>query len=421
MPALPERPSAEYLRKYAKRLARDRALRLAEAQRLVARDYGFATWAELLHEVDRMSGTEAVAGASVPPLLAAVRRGDVAAVRALLASGENPQRGDGRETPLHAAARRGPLALVEALIEGGALEWQTDRDGRTPLDVARRNRPLERKRILALLDRTRIDDPSFRAAVAAIHAGDLATLERLVDAEPRLLRERIAGPEAYRRAPRHDYFRDPKLFWFVAGNPAQAERMAPNTTELARAMIARGVDRADLDYALELTMSSAAAREAGLQQPLVRLLLTAGARPAREAIGVAAAHREVEVLRALVADGLPWDASLAAALGDNTRLRDLIAGADPASISAALGLALINGNLEGARIALDAGADPNAYMPVHAHCTPLHQAAGDDNVAAIDVLLERGARADARDTLWGATPLEWAIYLDKPAARERLS
>ena len=38
MSGLPVRPSAEHLRKQAKRLARDRSLRLAEAQRLVARE-----------------------------------------------------------------------------------------------------------------------------------------------------------------------------------------------------------------------------------------------------------------------------------------------------------------------------------------------------------------------------------------------
>jgi hypothetical protein len=418
MPELPARPSAEHLRKDAKRLSRDRSLRLADAQRQLACDYGFRSWADLLREVARLRGLEAE---PAPPLLAAVRAGDVAGVRRLLAQGENPQRGDGRETPLHAAARLGPLALVEALIEGGALEWQADAAGRTPLAVARRSRAPERDGIIALLDRTRIEDPAFRAAVAAIHAGDVASLERLLDAEPRLLRERILGPEAYRRARRHDYFRDPKLFWFVASNPKLVERMPPNLTAVAGAMLDRGVDAADLDYALELTMSSDAARTQGFQVPLVRMLVAAGARLTRQAVLVAAGYRELAVLRALVDDGLlPWDAPLAAALGANDRLEENLASAAPADVADALGLALINGNLEGARLALEAGADPNAFMPVHTHGTPLHQAAADDNVAAIELLLERGARTDACDTLWGATPLGWAIHLGNAAARARL-
>src|ERR1700682_1904285 len=156
MSGLPVRPSAEHLRKQAKRLARDRSLRLAEAQRLLANEYGFRNWAELMRHV-------------------AVARGEEA--------GPSPRLADGRETPLHAAARRGPLALVETLIAGGALEWQTDAAGRTPLDVARRGRARQRSEIVALLDRSLIADPSFRAAVDAIHAGDVAALGRLLEDE----------------------------------------------------------------------------------------------------------------------------------------------------------------------------------------------------------------------------------------------
>ena len=47
MSELPARPSKEHLRKQAKRLARDKSLGLAEAQRKLAADYGANTWAEL--------------------------------------------------------------------------------------------------------------------------------------------------------------------------------------------------------------------------------------------------------------------------------------------------------------------------------------------------------------------------------------
>jgi len=417
MPTLPVRPSREHLRKEAKRLARDRSLRLSEAQRLLATGYGFRTWASLMRQVDVTLGASRP---PVPPILAATRTGDVEAVRRLLAEGANPRVGDGRETPLHAAARRGPLALVETLIAGGALAWETDAAGRTPLDVARRGRARERAAIVALLDRRTIADPSFRAAVEAIHAGDVAGLERLLDAEPRLLRERIVEPEVYREATRADYFLDPKLFWFIANNPALVETMAPNIVDVARAMIARGVAQEDLDYTLALTMSGNVAREQGHQLPLVDLLIEAGARPGREAIAAAAAHRELDVLRALPAAGFPLDAPVAAALGENARLRELIATAGPTDVAEAFSFAVINGNLEGVRIALDAGADVNARLTVHSHSTALHQAAVDDNVELIELLLARGARPDARDTLWDSTPLGWAIHQNRSAARAAL-
>lgn len=351
------------------------------------------------------------------PLFAAVRARDVEAVRRLIAEGANPRLDDGRETPLHAAARRGPLALVEALIEGGALEWQTDRDGRTPLDVARRSRARERSAIVALLDRNTITDPSFRAAVDAIHAGDTAVLARLLDAEPRLLRERIVGPDVYRRVRRKWYFTDPKLFWFVANNPTLAERMPPNMADVARVMIDRGVDQADLDYALELAMTSSAAREHAQQVPLMRVLLAAGATPTRDAIVMAAGYRELDALRVLIDGGQPMSAPVAAALGADEALRELLRSASREDVQTAFGLAVINRNAEAARLALDAGADVDAFLPVHAHLTALHQAVHDDDVVLIELLLARGARTDRRDTLWDATPLGWAIYHDRANAR----
>jgi hypothetical protein len=121
--------------------------------------------------------------------------------------------------PLHAAAERGPLALVELLIRRGAVEWIPDRAGRRPLDAARASMAPDRDAIVELLDRPVLRDPPFRAAVAAIQSGDVATLERLLDARPRLLHERAMEPACYRESGREQYFLDPKLLWFVAFNP----------------------------------------------------------------------------------------------------------------------------------------------------------------------------------------------------------
>ncbi len=354
-------------------------------------------------------------------LFAAVRAGDVGAVRQLLAAGENPRLDDGRETALHAAARRGPLALVEALIEGGALTWQPDRAGRLALDVARRGRARERAAIVRLLDERFIADPSFRAAVDAVHAGDTAGLATLLDAEPRLLRDRIMGPDVYRKVRRHQYFLDPKLFWFVANNPTLVDRMAPNIVDVARVMIDRGVDQADLDYALELTMTSSVAREQGHQLSLMHALLAAGARATRNAVAMTAAYRELDALRALLDGDQPMTAPIAASLGANDQLRELLRNANREDVQTAFGLAVINGRLEAARMALAAGADVDAYLPVHAHSTALHQAANDDNVAMIELLLEHAARRDQRDTLWNATPLDWAKFLKRTHAEAALA
>jgi hypothetical protein len=452
---LPARPSREHLRKQAKRLARQGSLGLAEAQRKIAACYGAATWAELMRRVDAALGGEPT---SLSPLGAAARAGDLAAVRrlideghapdsaeagtgtplwqacageasaevriaiagALLAAGANPRHDNGGETALHAAAARGPLALVERLIRGGALEWQPDRKGRPPIAAARRGKASDKAAIVELLDRPVIRDPSFRAAVDALQRGDAPALARLIDDEPRLLRERILEPDCYREASRSQYFRDPKLFWFVANNPTLMKRMPANIVEVAGIMIARGVDRSDLDYALELVMTSAPARDQGLQIPLLDALIKAGATPTPQAIDTTLAHRELPPVLALLQAGHPVTAAIAAALGHTDLLAGLLRAAPADEVQRALGMAVINGQVEAARQAIDAGADVNAVLPVHSHSTPLHQAAIDENLELLKLLVARGARPDIADTLWGSTPLGWAIHQGKARARAYL-
>ena len=324
------------------------------------------------------------------------------------------------ETALHAAARHGPLSLVEKLIAEGAIEWRPDGKGRTALDVARAGNAADKDAIVELLDRPVIRDASFKAAVSAIHRGDVAGLARLLDAVPRLLADRIMEPECYRQADRPQYFRDPRLFWFIANNPTLMKTMPANMVEIARTMIARGVDKADLDYALDLVMTSSPAREQGLQLPLLELLLASGATVTEQGIDVTLAHRELAPILALLEGGLAMSVPIAAALGRIDRLSELLPAASAEQIQRAFGLAVINGEVDAARLALDAGADPNAFLPVHAHSLALHQAAIDENLELMKLLVARGARTDIADMLWKATPLGWAIHQGKARARAYL-
>ena len=133
-----------------------------------------------------------------------------------------------------------------------------------------------------------------------------------------------------------------------------------------------------------------------------------------------AAHRELGALRALLDGGQPMTAPIAAALGADDELRALLRSADRENVQAAFAMAVINGHLEAVRLALEAGADVNAYLIVHAHSTALHQAANDNNVRLIELLLAHGARRDLRDTLWSSTPLGWATYFDRRQAMAAL-
>jgi ankyrin repeat protein len=441
---LPAKPSKEHLRKQAKRLAAAQTLRLAEAQRRLAGEYGHASWPALMHAVDTALGKNAPAS-RLSPLSAAAASADAETVRRLLGEGAHPD-GTEREkdaplwhvsgsdaaharrievatllldagahvrrgntqgrTALHAAAARGPRALVELLIRRGAFTWQTDTRGKDALAYARGGDAPDKAEIVELLDRPVIRDPAFRDAVGAIHRGDVAALERLLDAHPRLLRERAAEPDCYPR----DYFRDPKLFWFVANNPILVKPMPRNIVTIAQVMLKRGIEQADLDYTLMLAMSGNAAREQGLQVPLLVALVDAGGTPTASAIDAALGHREVKPIEALLARGFPLDAAIAAALGRDRELAALLQEADPAQRQRAFGLAVINHQREAARLCLAAGADANAFLPVHKHSTPLHQAALDGDLAMMKLLVSHGARHDIRDTLWNGTPLGWATH-----------
>jgi ankyrin repeat protein len=368
-----------------------------------------------------MPETMQPATSAEPPLFAAVRNRDLGAVQRALAAGENPRRMYRGETPLHCAAAEGALDIVEALIAGGALEWIPDAQGKRALDRAREGATPQHAAVAALLDRDAIADPSFRAAVVAIHSGDVAALARLLDAEPRLLRERIVGPEVYRKRARPDYFRDPKLFWYVANNPTTVDEMAPNIVAVAQAMIERGVEQADLDYALELVMSSGVAREQGHQRPLMRALLDAGAVPNRRGVAAAAGHLETDALRMLLEKGVPLDAPIAATLNDVEALRRLLPDATREDVQTAFGYAVINGHVEAARLALDAGADVDAFLPIHTHSTALHDAAARNDLAMIAMLLAAGARRNILDTLWDGTPSDWARHVGNAAASAALA
>lgn len=120
---LPINPSAEHLRKQAKRLAAARSHPLAEAQRGLAGEYGCDSWAELMRMVESMSrGADQLSGghSAMEELPAAANRNDLARVRALLAQGGFTQH------DLDLALARAVLAfakrreIAELLIAHGA-------------------------------------------------------------------------------------------------------------------------------------------------------------------------------------------------------------------------------------------------------------------------------------------------------------
>jgi ankyrin repeat protein len=439
---LPQRPSLENLRKQAKRRAKKHVVQLAQAQRDLALEYGFSDWTALVAHVREHTRTVLLSA-----LAKAARDGDFDIVRRLVEQGNDPNDGGGDtsplweacaskapafkrlaiartlleagadarkaipgQRPLHAVAKHGPAELAELLIQHGAIDWEPNDKRRSPLDIARASRSHDRAALIELLDRPVVRDPSFRAAIKAIQTGAIEELRRLLEAEPRLLRERIQEPACYRASGRAQYFLDPKLFWFIANNPTLLEHMPANMPALAATMIERGVEKADLDYALGLTMTSEKARQNDLQLALVKVLIDAGAQANAESAKGALAHCETAAVEYLLTAGLELTAPIAAALSRTKALGELLQHASQAEIDEALDLAVINNRTEAVRMTLAAGANPNRRSSHHAHSEPLHQAALHDNVEILAMLIAHGARLGSVDALWGGTPLGWAMH-----------
>ena len=119
------------------------------------------------------------------------------------------------------------------------------------------------------------------------------------------------------------------------------------------------------------------------------------------AILTALYRRRSQALAALLAAGPELDLFVAAALGREARVRELLAS-HPGAVAeraadgfTALHLAAFFGRQETAAALLAAGADPSAVAANPSRVTPLNSAAAARAAAIVRLLLEQGAAVDA--------------------------
>jgi len=217
---LPDRPNLRHLRDQAKDLVRSGAVRtLADAQLQIARQYGFASWAKLKHQVESLNGTGR--------LRQAIASNDLARGEELLASKPGLRQVLIDDVPLQAQAQPGRTPMMELLVHHGAdvnglcwgwfpvlftpcenlepepLQWLLDhgadpnrgnpRDPGTALDYVIQTYPRHPERLSACIElllaaggHTRYDLPCVLALLRG-RTGDLAAL---LDADPTLLQRR---------------------------------------------------------------------------------------------------------------------------------------------------------------------------------------------------------------------------------------
>ena len=274
----------------------------------------------------------------------------------------------------------------------------------------------------------------FEFGVDAVITGDIATLRELLADDPRLVRARStrvnnADPPMHRST----------LLHYVAANGVEGyrQRSPGNAPEIAKLLLSKGADPNALSFAyggkcttLALLVSSTPPAEAGVQVPLVEMLVDFGASmlPAGEGawtspVETALVFGKHAAAEALVRRGAPIQSLAAAAgLGYLEDVKRMLPSATPLDRHRALALAAQCGRTDVVGVLLDAGEDPNRFNPpgTHAHTPPLHQAVAAGHLDVVKLLIDRGAQLDTRDTIHQGTPLGWATHCNQPEIAEYL-
>jgi hypothetical protein len=270
------------------------------------------------------------------------------------------------------------------------------------------------------MEQSQFFDASIREAVSAIDAGDVSTLERLIAANPALVRDRLESPGAWLRGSvggaLDGFFQRPYLLWFVAEDPVRNGRLPANIGTVARTIIEaarrQGVSnlQEQLDYALTLVSWSWTARQSGVQIDLIDVLVDAGAATNGNPDN-ALVNGNFAAAAYLVDRGAPLTLATALCLGRWDDVDRLLTTADGEQKQLSFVLSALKGQAEALRRLIRAGVDVNApSAALYSHATPLHHAVCSGSLEAVQVLREAGAGLNTKDTAWGATPLGWAEH-----------
>jgi len=392
---LPEHPNLEQLRKQAKELLDGyrsgepaaiaevtrfelhpdkEYFSLHDAQRVLARAYGFASWPKLKAFVD---------GANVARFMEAATSGDLSRVRSMLASRAELVSMDTAENDehraVHHAVLRRDVAMVRLLMAAGADARKgifPHRDATTAINLAQERGYDDIVAVIEEEERHRREEMSCLNATvspvqdqisAAIVGGDSATAIRLMEADLSLIHacDREGRTPLHLAAGRNDT----ELVRWLLERRANAGKKDPNgLTPLDYAAL--GVD------SLPLSVND----------------------PAR---------RFPETARLLVQHGAELTVRAAVVLGDEARARELIE-AEPASLrqiksdGGLVTLAVKHRQMEIVRLLLDLGADVNERIfleaveePTQSWGMPLWHAARAGDFAISKLLLDRGADPNA--------------------------
>jgi ankyrin repeat protein len=418
---LPQQPSLEQLKKQAKELLQQfRAGELAavaevrqlernpdpshfalnDAQRVLARAYGFESWPKLKAFVD---------GATIARFTDAVKAGDMTQARSMLASRPElvgmDRAGNDEHRGLHYAVLNRNAPMVKVLMEAGADArkgiWP-NRDATSALTLARDREYSEIVAIIEEEERLRREEMSCPNATvspvqdqisAAMLQGDRATAMRLLEEDRSLIQacDRNGATPLHIAAQVADVG---LVEWLLERRANVRKQDMRGSTALDRAAQSaeprndyakrfRAVAQLLLDHGAEITISAAVALGDAQR---VRGMIAADPAALRGTLrnggllSLAVNHNQLEMVELLL--------DLGADVDERVLLEEL---EEPTlSWGAPLWYAALGNQLEIARVLLDRGADPNAN--VYASGWPLSNAWNHEGGAVKRLLLERGAR-----------------------------
>jgi ankyrin repeat protein len=314
--------------------------------------------------------------------------------------------------PLHYALRHGtPIHYFEWLLDHGADPLLPDKDGTVAVaEAARRGRAdvlelFEKRGVVIVVE----GDDAFLAACARadeaearkLAAADPSVVERIQSENPGMLADFAGAGNTAAVRLMLDLGFDPgtaciKPNW-VAGETALHVAVAHGRLPVAELLIERGAPleakrhggRTPLGVAFLCLEQQSEWTPNEYTLPIAEALVKAGA--------------SVEDA------GLTLIASVC--LGRNADIARLAKEAGAEEKQKALAAAAYNGRLHAIDTTIALGADPNApNVGLNPNATPLHNAVCSGSLAAVQQLVDAGARVDATDGPYKTTPLAWAEY-----------
>ncbi len=418
---LPQHPNLEQLRKQAKDLLKQyragdvaavaeveqferkpdaSTFALNDAQRVLARAYGYQSWSKLKAFVD---------GATIARFAEAVKAGDLTQVRTLLAARPElvgiDMAANDEHRALHYAVLRRDARMVRLLMEAGADARKgifPHRDATSAFDLARDREYHDILEIIEEEERLRREEMSCPNATvspiqdqisAAISQGDDATAMALLEAD----RSLIHACDRAGATPLHIAAQETNVAlvtWLLARRANVHKQDLGGLTALDRAALAPdprsesaarfpAVAKALLEHGAEVTIRAAVALA---DAPRIREMIGADPSLLRQIgqngglLTLAVNHGHLEIVRLLL--------DLGADVDERTRLEEL---EEPiVSWGMPLWYAALAGRFDITKLLLDRGADPNAN--VYASGWPLRNAWNHEDNSVKRLLLERGAK-----------------------------